>query len=75
SPTMNAAQNKAILRQLAEVQRKKTSALKTALERLKTESIDEYMLNPVEIEMPEGAGASSSPGVIRRGNVTIERLD
>ena len=75
SPSMNAAQNKAILRQLAEVQRKKTAALKTALERLKTESIDEYMLNPVEIEMPESAGESSSPGVIRRGNVTIERLD
>jgi uncharacterized protein (TIGR02594 family) len=51
SPNMTVAQNIAVLRKLRKVQRAKTRALQGALQRLRTESFDEYMLNPPEIDV------------------------
>lgn len=53
NPYMTAEQNKAILRKLQEIQGRKVAALREALRRLRTETVEEYLLNPVELEMPE----------------------
>ena len=47
-------QNTAVLRDLVRLQTAKEEALKKALNRLKTESIEEYLLNPTTIEIPPG---------------------
>jgi len=56
-------QNKAILRQLVRIREAKQKALQRTLQRLKTESIEEYLMNPesVDIEIPQEAQPAPSP--------------
>lgn len=58
-------QNIAILEDLVRVRKAKKAALRKALDRLKSESIEEYLQNPVSISMedlrPQDAGPAAAP--------------
>jgi hypothetical protein len=61
SAFQNKAQNIAVLKDLAKVRSAKADALKRALGRLKTESIEEYLANPETIKVDMGAPDTASP--------------
>lgn len=58
----NKAQNVAVLKDLAKVRKAKADTLKRALTRLKTESIEEYLLNPETIDYQPSESAAPGGG-------------
>jgi hypothetical protein len=68
SPFMNEEQNIAVLKKVKEIQQAKASALRRTMDRLKRESIEEYLLDPETVEYydfedvgPPSPGAMASP--------------
>lgn len=69
----NKAQNVAVLRDLVKVRAAKAEALKKALTRLKTESIEEYMANPETINYsPSAPSGGGQPSPAESGGWTIK---
>lgn len=53
NPNMTVEQNKAVMKKLATVQQRKVEALNRALGRLRSQTMEEYMLNPESVDFSD----------------------
>lgn len=65
NPNMTVAQNKAIMRSLVETQKRKVQMLQRAMERLRTESMEEYMQNRETVDL---SGIEPAPEIAPEDN-------